>query len=225
MSVFVNIGAGITIYQLFGKLQFSRVFPLGGITEQKAIHKSGKIAFYGDSRALAWAASTASEGQAVSRAVGGQTSTQLLLQLKQMASQPQRTAVVQIGINDLHSLGAFPEYTELALEQLKSNLISICNILRAQSDVVIVTTIFPPSDVPISRRLFWLPSTNELIKEINAFILQLDDGTKVQVLDSFKLLADGTGRLQPRFKSDDGFFLHVNASAYEVLDNALHNQP
>jgi lysophospholipase L1-like esterase len=209
----------------FAKLQFLRIFPLGYVEDAERPAEppaSGvSIAFWGDSRAYAWDTAPLASGRTtLNHAHGAITSSQLLLQLKTQAPGHTDYAVVQIGINDLHPLGALPEHKARILALLRRNLPAIRDALLARSDLVVFTTIIPPGRVPLNRRSRWDPLTPQHVLEANQVIRGLADGSRVVVLDAHAALAEDGTRLADRY-TDDDFFLHVNRAGYARLNAEL----
>ena len=159
-------------------------------------------------------------GSVINFAHGGQTSSQLLLQLQTTAAVRTDVAVVQIGINDLHPLGALTDAREQILARLRANILDIRRLLLERSDVVVMTTIFPPGPVPILRRHAWDPQTPRYVQDINQVIREATDDKRVVLLDAYALLVDGDAQLAGR-DADDDFFLHVNPGAYARLNDRL----
>ncbi len=207
----------------FQRLQFARIFPLGYAPDEKprAAGSGDSLAFWGDSRAYFWDTSELARDHAVENfAHGAQTSSQLLLQLQSAPALHSTYALVQIGINDLHPLGALESRKPQIVAALNANLIAIRDALLARSEHVVLTTIFPPGPVPLARRLSWDPYTLASIDAANQTIRGAADGKRVLVLDAYALLRDRDGLLAAQY-ADDDFFLHVNHAAYARLNSEL----
>ena len=223
-SLLLNAALLWGLWDSFGKLQLVRIFPLGFVplAQQPAARASmgPTLTFWGDSRAYLWDESGLDGLTILTQAHGGQTSSQLMLQLA--SEQPSRTryALVQTGINDLHPLGALHAQKTTIVRTLEANLRALPHRLLERSDIVILTTIFPPSPVPLVRRPTWDAETLQLIDAANRTIRSLADGERVIVLDTHGLLRDEQGYLKAEF-ADPDFFLHVNAQGYAVLNTAL----
>jgi hypothetical protein len=209
----------------FAKLHFSRVFPLGFAAEGQApgTGASGRaaITFWGDSRSLLWDKTPLAAGfEVLSFAHGSQTSNQLVLQLQTQPAVHTEYAIAQIGINDLHPLGALRAEKQEILQRLRQNILTIRAALLARSDIVILTTVFPPGQVPIYRRTVWDPETLQYVREINEMIRAATDNDRVILLDAHAMLSDPDSYLSRRYIDDD-FFLHVNREAYARLNAEL----
>jgi lysophospholipase L1-like esterase len=223
-SVTANAVLAWRLNDAFGDLHFARVFPLGFVPtapQRSSSAPKRSIAFWGDSRALMWdkAPWVASMG-VIDRAHGGATSTQLLYRLR--TEEPVRSdyAVLQIGINDLHPLGALAMHRATIAEQLRRNLRAVLDALLARSDVVVLTTLFPPDRTPLSRRAVSDPDLLAHVAEINHLIRQAADGQHVLLLDAHALLQGSDAYLSARYVDSD-FYLHVNREAYAVLNQRL----
>ena len=227
----VSLGANVifvkALQQSFEKLQFARIFPLGYAPERAASTPSTaatpaeSIALWGDSRAYLWDTTTLAHGRTVLNfAHGGQTSSQLLLQIMSTPAVHSTYAVVQIGINDLHPLGAMTEERQRVLDALRSNLAAIRDELLKRSDQLVLTTIFPPGPVPLQRRFAWDAHTLATIEDINRLIAEVGNVPRARVLDANALLRDGKGVLASTY-ADPDFFLHVNREAYARLNAGL----
>jgi len=224
-SLAANFELGLAVHEAFAKIQFARIFPLGYGPEEPrggaAPAQGQSISFWGDSRALMWDKSALADILTVrDYSHGATTSSQLALQLQTQTAMPSDYAVVQIGINDLHPLGALRPYNSQIREQLKKNVFAIRDALLERSKVIVLTTVFPPAHIPLSRRTTWDPNTLRYIDEINDVLRESADGKRVILLDAHALLSDGDSFLNSQFVDDD-FFLHVNRRAYSRLNERL----
>ena len=226
-SLGMNLLLTRALYDSFTKLQFSRIFPLGYASEpERALAVTGSagqpsIAFWGDSRAYMWDFnSLAGHWTILNLAHGGQTSSQVRLQLAAAPTTRTNCAVLQVGINDLHPLGALEGHKQAILAGLRGNLLALRDALSARTDRLILTTIFPPAHVPLVRRFTWDPHTLQTIATVNRFIRDAADGDRVRLLDANALLRDSDGYLLARYVDPD-FFLHLNQAGYERLNPEL----
>jgi lysophospholipase L1-like esterase len=224
-SLGANFVLALAVYDAFAKIQFGRIFPLGYVPEGPPLVSptttKQSISFWGDSRAYLWDKSALTDVLAVHDYTHGAiTSSQLVLQLRTQPVVPTDYAVVQIGINDLHPLGALGGYNAQIRNQLKQNVLAIRDALLKRSKVIVLTTLFPPTHVPFLRYATWDPRTLQYIKEINEVLRQATDGKRVVLLDANALLSDADSFLAPQFVDGD-FFLHVNSQAYSRLNENL----
>ncbi len=239
LSMCANVLLGRSLLVAFEQLQFARIFPLGYVpneepraaagaaqlrADEASAHAVGTretIAFWGDSRAYLWdTADLARERGVENFAHGSQSSAQLLLQLRTVPPTHSTYSIVQIGINDLHPLGALKAHRQQTIDQLQANIGAIRDALLERSERVVLTTIFPPGPLPLERRFSGDPQTLALIEATNHVIGEAADGQRVVVLDAYSLLRDERGLLDSRY-ADDDFFLHVNGAAYARLNSEL----
>lgn len=179
------------------------------------------MAFWGDSRSAMWdKTDLQTKWRIVDEAHGATTSSQLRLLLQTLPPSRTDVSVVQIGINDLHPLGALGAHRAEILKQLRLNIVAIRDALLERSDVVIFTTIFPPSPVPVLRRVAWDPLTLQHVREFNEVVRDATDGRRVLLLDAHTILSGADSLLQRQY-ADSDFFLHVNRNGYAALNAAL----
>jgi lysophospholipase L1-like esterase len=222
-SLVGNVGLALALKDAFDRLHFVRNFPAGYApqTSPESPAAGRSISFWGDSRAFLWDMSTWSRQMAVdNRAHGGMTSSQLVHQLWSESAPRTDYAVVQVGINDLHPLGALVPYKAQILAQLKRNVLAVRDALLARSEIVVLTTLFPPAHVPMARRMAWDPETLRYVDDINDVIRGATDDQRVLLLDAHRLLVGPDAYLAARYVDDD-FFLHVNRDAYDLLNQQL----
>lgn len=180
----------------------------------------GKVVlFYGDSRAAAWPSpETTGLFVFVNRGVNGQTAAQASLRYP-LDGAPLRPDVVvlQAGINDLRVIPALPGERGAVVAATEASLRQLVDQARADSLVVVVTTIFPVQTPPWSERMFWSAEVMGAVTAVNHTIRSLaaDD---VLVLDAYALLADEQGALRDEYAAD---YLHINAAGYRELNKLL----
>ena len=79
-----------------------------------------------------------------------------------------------------------------------------------------ISTIFPPGDVPLARRLEWSRAVERAVEEVNADIRSLASD-HVIVLDAWQILQEN-GRLRSGYGIDT---LHLSKSGYAALEPEL----
>ncbi|MEM7763809.1 MAG: SGNH/GDSL hydrolase family protein [Pseudomonadota bacterium] len=215
----------------FADIHTGRIFPLGERVDYTTIGAANTpapggacVAFYGDSRAYHWAkyVDSNTDVSIANLAEGGRTTAQqlLLLPFAETSGEKYPMAVLQVGINDLHPLGALSEMQRRkARENTKTHIAEIVRRLTLQAETVVVTTVFPPGPTPLSRAPFWDDATLTYIRELNAQIRAIDG---VVVMESGNVLAqpENTDLIRSGFLADD-FYLHVNEAAYSALTRVL----
>jgi len=224
LSIGGNLWLANRLQQAFADLQWARIFPVGipaAVVPTASPSGKPRLVFYGDSRALQWnSAPFAAQFQIVNLAQGAQTSAQLVLQLVAQPPVTSDWALVEIGINDLHPLGALAGREALIERQLADNLTTIVRALKARSQCLAVVTILPPGPVPLERRGSWSARTLDAVETANQVIRRLADGQRVFVFDGATLLSDEAHRLAVPYRTPDAF-LHLNDTGYDVLNRGL----
>jgi lysophospholipase L1-like esterase len=222
-SLTVNFFLGNALLRAFAELQLTRVFPIGPPAQKEsAVERDlGCISIYGDSRASMWDTGSLQGVCPVKNlGHGGFTSSQLLWQLHTLHRRRNRWSILQIGINDIHPIGALPAYKPLILAELRRNYGAILGLLLDCSDNVVVSTIIPPGHVPWRRRLVWDPDTLGYILDMNQAIRDMAKANRILLLDAAHLLQAGDHFLDSQYMVPDSF-LHVNKLGYGVLNDEL----
>jgi hypothetical protein len=236
-SVFLNYVFLLQLKKSFIRLQHVRIFPMGFVQSNLdsnlylnldsnkkkllANKKSSSLLFIGDSRVEMWDTKALENELSVTNiGHGGQTTAQIRFQTEKYEFSEGDWMIMQGGINDLHPIGAFPKLKPLILANCKKNISAIVKRFRDMNYKVILTTIFPPGNVPLHYLPFWDENTPELIFEINSFIKHLSAKPDVYLLDAYELLKAEDNRLGLKFEDPD-FFLHANSSAYSILNRKI----
>lgn len=229
ISFICNVVFMFTASKLFSKLQYSRIYPLGYVpgnkNKERNVHikreSDTKLLFVGDSRSSMWdQRPLRSAFQIFNIAQGGQTSSQVLMQLSTQKVPDCDWVLIQVGINDLHPIGSLESLKSSILSQLENNFLEISEFFTMRGENIIFTTLFPPGSPPLHRQIFWDDDMDMLVKKINHRIVRLCEKKSLFLIDAYSLLSSPAGKLNPIYKDDD-FFLHVNDKAYELLNKKL----
>jgi lysophospholipase L1-like esterase len=175
----------------------------------------------GDSRAFSWPRpSTVAKERFRNLGVNSQTTAQILGRIQgDPLSTKAEIVVLQAGINDLKSIPLFPERKDEIVSACKTNIRSIVEHCAEQSDIVIITTIFPPGTPSLARRPVWSSDIATAVEEVNDFLVTLAT-ERILILDSAALLKAENGRLDRRFAKNT---LHPNKIGYERLNRELRS--
>lgn len=176
---------------------------------------SSPFILLGDSRVAQWTPAPVFDGVRIPTiGVGGITAIQLAHAIPEITADLNgRTVILQVGINDLKSLG----YTNTSQEALvETTLDAISNIvsgLQSAGAQVIVTTVIPPGPTELLRKPIWTTATNEATAQLNQQIISGGISDADGIID-FDSTLGGTMRIAPRYSTDT---LHLNEEAYEAL--------
>lgn len=179
------------------------------------------VVLFGDSRAADWPAPVVDGFVFANRGIPGETSAQAAGRFAAHVA-PLRPAVVvvQVGVNDLTTLGVVPGRREALVANCVANVERIVEAATALGARVVVTTVFPAGRVPAAQRPFWPDELPAAIEEVNAALRAMEGrgGGAVSVLDAHALLAGDDGRARPAYSAD---VLHLAPAGYARLNEAL----
>ena len=175
----------------------------------------------GDSRAADWPTDQLDfiGIPACNLGIRGQTTAQVKERFRNdMESYRPCCVLIQVGINDLKSMGVLGEgsITRNCIQNIRQ-ILEDCekNEVRA-----IYAAIFPPGEIELFRRPFWDPATLDSLVRVNAEISAFCRDRGMLYFDTYGLLEDPArpGKVLEEYQSD---FLHINAAGYRVLSNKL----
>lgn len=189
------------------------------ILERRIAEAEGPVLLLGDSRVAQWNPSPLIEGRKAARAgVGGITAVQLASALDSIKPELQgRTVVVQVGINDLKSLGYTDKKPDEAGKDTLEALGRVSRRLRDSGAKVVLTTIIPPGPVGLARMFIWSDSTNDVVARVNEKILGGEVVDDIAVVDLTNAIGSAR-QVDARYATDT---LHVNEEAYKQLSRVL----
>ena len=228
-ALLASLGANIVLFKssddYYRDLNATRLDPLGleafpAESEQDSARVPGEtlVVFFGDSRAAQWPAPKVPGVRFVNRGVGAQTTAQSLGRFAAHV-EPLRPdlVIVQVGINDLKTIPLFPDHERKIIDRCKANTKAIVDHSLELGAKVILTTVIPPAEVPLERRVYWSDRVSAAVDEVNAYVRSLE-GPSVTVFEPGRVLADDRGIVRAEYSLD---FLHLNATGYAKLNNAL----
>lgn len=209
----------------YRELNAVRLDPLGAAAFEDAAPNAEastpglRVILFGDSRAADWPPPATDPAiHILNRGIGAQTSAQARGRYAlHIAPLSPDIVILQVGINDLKTIAIFPDQRSAIIAQCLDNIEAIADAAHQQGATVIITTIFPPGDLPLERRPYWSASVDTAIVEVNRALRSMA-GDQTIVLDAAAILADGGSRTQAAFQRD---FLHLNRIGYDALNQEL----
>jgi lysophospholipase L1-like esterase len=224
-SVALNIlciRRGLSYYRA---LQWSRLDPIGERVLATEDHKlrepelgEVRVILFGDSRMAYWKPLPSLQHcQLVNRGISGQTTAQTLLRLEaDVIRLKPAIAVLQVGINDLKTIGLLPERKNEIIRSCREN-ISTAVARIAEHDIrAVILTVFPPGPVDLFRRPVWSSDIYKGVEDVNQMIRDLN-GRGITVVDCDSILVSDNG-LKSEYVQDT---FHLTSAGYEALNNAL----
>lgn len=205
-------------------LMLNRLDPIGLSLYPPALAQSGAgyqqqktLVLFGDSRVARWPTpSDLPNWHFINRGAEAQTTAQAQLRFDYHVSELHPDVVlIQVGINDLRTIPLLPSQERSVIGNCEHNIRTIIDRASAGGATVIVTTIFPLSDVPIWNYFIRSSRVPRAIDEVNHFIRSLS--TKgVIVFDAEALLSE-SGSIRDLYEDE----LHLNSRGYKLLNDYL----
>ncbi len=178
------------------------------------------VMFYGDSRALSWTNPTLDSYHFINRAIGGQTSVQIVSRFQQhIVPHRPDIIIVQMCVNDLKMVSLFANKKREIIENCKNNLQQFIQQADEIKAKVILTTIFPLGDISIAYKLLGTQEQPiiDAIDEVNLYIKSLAS-EKTLIFDAYHFLKGEGRKIAPEYSRD---WLHLNDKGYEMLNREL----
>jgi lysophospholipase L1-like esterase len=170
-----------------------------------------RVVFFGDSITEAWPLESAFPGKPyVNRGISGQTSSQMLLRLRDdVIDLGARAVVILAGTNDIAG-----NTGPISLEEIEENFEAMAELARLHGVRVIFSSILPVHNyTPGSEENFDLRPT-EKIAALNRWLQHYCHANGHVYLDYFSAMVDEHG-LMRRELADKG--LHPNPAGYAVM--------
>ncbi|MCF8266871.1 MAG: SGNH/GDSL hydrolase family protein [Ignavibacteriales bacterium] len=168
-----------------------------------------RIVFFGDSITEGWEGSDPAffrNKLYINRGIGGQTTPQMLIRLRQdVISLNPAVVVILAGTNDIAG-NTGPS----TLEMIEDNLASMSDIAVANGIRVVLCSVLPAMDYPWKKGLEPAPK----IAELNKWIRTYSAKKGIVYLDYYSEMADSQGGLKAEFTYDG---VHPNKAGYEFM--------
>ncbi len=231
IALLISIAANVCIFRqgkdFYLRLNAVRLDPLGlacypaTASQQNTVPSDRRtVVFFGTSRANHW---TVPSGLAsfrfINRGIDNQTSAQVRGRFDyHVSSLKPDMIILVVGGNDLKTIPLFPHRKESIIENCKSNIAELVSESLDIGATVVLPTIFPTGEIPLTRRPFW--STGEVAgagEEVNAFLYSLER-ENVIVFDTIPILVNESGFVKKEYSRD---FLHLTKAGYDALNAGL----
>lgn len=180
----------------------------------KEVTTSPRVVFMGDSITDFWVDADPDffkSNNFLGRGISGQTTSHMLVRFRRdVIDHHPKYVVILAGTNDVaKNLG------EIAPENSLGNIISMCEIARANKIKPIICSILP------CNFFFWRPEVKGQEKEIielNALLKEYAESAKIPYVDYHSAMKDDKDGL-PKKYADDG--CHPNKAGYEVMKEII----
>lgn len=173
----------------------------------------------GDSRVSQWNPLPGFDSQEFVRlGSSGMTAVQMDLVARLLANRVSgSTVVVQVGINDLKSIGYMDRSSDEIIAETQRALAGLHDTLTRNGAQVFITTIVPPGPVSLARRFVWSEEVRDAVLEVNEALTTGDLMPEHAVID-FGAELGSTREAGSEYVTDT---LHLNPSGYERLNAIL----
>jgi lysophospholipase L1-like esterase len=221
-SILLNVFLAVNLKKYYSQLYAVELDPLGLSKFQQNDHQATQqpvIVFFGDSRAAQWQNPPLDDYIFINRGIGNQTSSQVANRFDaHVKSLEPDVVIIQVCINDLKTIPLFPGRKQEIILNCETNIQKIIQDSLEIEALVIVTTVFPPTEkVPLARQIVWSDEIYKAVNEVNAFILGLSS-EKVIVFDAAIILSNNEEKTKPEYSYD---LLHLNYAGYQALNLEL----
>ena len=215
-SLGVNLFLGRKAMHYYTLLNALRLDPLElrSYAGHEVISTKKRVVLLGDSRVLAWPSIESELFTVYNRGIHGQTSIQVRERFVAHVQGLQPDIVVlQVGMNDLKTIGLFPERKEKIVEDCKNNIHILMEKIHDLGAQVILTTTIPAGPIPLVRRPVWSDDIDIAVQKLNQHIKSINqDG--VHIFD-VAALVDETQYLDA---------LHLEDEAYKTINYQLEKE-
>lgn len=142
------------------------------------------------------------------RGIGGQTSAELLVRMRQdVIDLHPKTVVIMCGTNDIAQNNG-----TITLEHTMGNIISMCELAKANKIRPILCSALP------ARSFRWnptVPDAAEQIRQLNAMIKAYAEKNKITYVDYYSAMAAEDGGLKAGLSNDE---VHPLDAGYEIME-------
>jgi len=170
-----------------------------------------RVVFFGDSITDIWKLENYFPGKPyVNRGIGGQTTPQMLVRFRQdVIDLHPKVVVILAGTNDIAG-----NTGPMRTEDIEANYASFAELARAHGIHVVYSSILPVHNYTDRSRDFFAQRPMSRILELNNWIKDYCEKSKIVYLGYFSALADDKGLLKKDL-ADDG--LHPNDAGYKIM--------
>ena len=170
-----------------------------------------QVVFYGNSITQIWneiRPQFFTDNGFTGRGIGGQTSSELLVRMRQdVIDLHPHTVVIMCGVNDIAQNNG-----PISLEHTMGNIISMCELARANHIRPILCSPLP------ARSFYWNPSiTNapQQIQVLKELIENYAHKQNILYVDYYSAMVDKDGGLKKGLSEDE---VHPNDTGYQIME-------
>jgi lysophospholipase L1-like esterase len=223
-SCFFNIKLSLIAIKYYKKYKIASTIPSrlekNVSLQMHDFSEKKRLIMYGDSRIADWKQSPATENYyVINSGWGGATTLQLKAQLQNSVIKLSPDAVIlQLGINDLTTIGIAEAYKDLIVENCLKNIEEILRELKRNNVKVFLIEVISPNSPNLFRRFFWNKEVQNAVLKVNVGLKKL----KQEIDFNFIELTDK----DEVFKENEKFYidtLHFTPKAYMYLNKKIED--
>lgn len=169
--------------------------------------------FMGDSITDGWASADPgffTDNNFVGRGISGQTTSHMLVRFRRdVVDLAPKYVLILAGTNDIAKNNG-----EISLENILGNIISMCEIAKANKIKPIICSVLP------ADRYGWRPGMKPAkdIAKLNEMLKAYADSEKIRYIDYYSVLTDENGGLPEKHASDG---VHPNLNCYKIMEQIV----
>lgn len=181
--------------------------------QNQQVSVTPKAVFMGDSITEGWAKEDPdffSDNNFLGRGISGQTSSHMLVRFRRdVIDFSPKYVVILAGTNDVARNNG-----EISLENVLGNIISMCELAKANKIKPILCSVLPASG------FYWRPEVKpaEDLVRLNGMIRDYAASAKIPFVDYHTPLKDEDGGL-PKVHAADG--VHPNLQCYKIMEEII----
>jgi len=228
-SILLNGGLLYALKKYYAQSRLTAVFPTHESFYRQANLKlppktQKRIVLFGDSRIQEWKdLPNIANVEFINRGIGGETTAQLRARLEtDVLKLNPDVVILQMGINDLVTLGVANEVEQKAIiQQCDENLKLVVEALTQAHIQVILLTIIPPAQPHLLRWMVWSEVIAQQVEEINQSWLKraaTQTNQFLHLIDTAAVLKNQQGQWHSNVNRDT---LHLTATGYDHLNQAV----
>ena len=176
-----------------------------------SMHTKVEVVFYGNSITQIWneiRPQFFTENGFTGRGIGGQTTSELLVRMRQdVIDLHPHTVVIMCGVNDIAQNNG-----PISLEHTMGNIISMCELAKANKIRPVLCSPLP------ARSFYWNPSITDApqqIQMLNALIAIYAREHDIPYVDYYSAMVDTDGGLKAGLSDDE---VHPNYAGYQIME-------
>ncbi|MBP3289669.1 MAG: acylhydrolase [Alistipes sp.] len=183
------------------------------VEANKAVTESPDAVFMGNSITEQWASFDPeffSQNNFVGRGISGQTTSEMLVRMRQdVIGLKPKAVVIMAGINDIAMNNGY-----IALENIFGNIVSMCELAKANDIKVILCSVTPCAQFRWRKEL----EPAQPIRDLNQMIKEYAAANKIAYVDYHSALTTPEGGMPEKWSKDG---CHVNLECYRSVMEPL----